>query len=283
MAREALVNDPRRRLAVAFGISLIALVVSAGTERGAAPGASLGQVYQGQGLVLQSPRHAPALCLGSIATSLPPQCTGIPIRNWSWDAVSGEHTAHGSTWASYHVVGTYDGTGLTLTRAPTPPSRSASPERDAIGTPCPAPIGGWQPPASPIPQEAAGRLQARISNERDFSGDWLDWMTAPSGERFFVFNAAFTGDLDRHRAELDALWNGPLCVTLFDRSESELQSIQHAIYDVEGLQILDSDIDTTRDQVICHVVTLTPQQRAALDVRFGVGAVRATAALTPVA
>jgi hypothetical protein len=60
------------------------------------------------------------LCAGAVASSLPPQCGGPVIAGWDWDAVDDEETENGVTWGEYDVVGTWDGTAFTLTRAPVP-------------------------------------------------------------------------------------------------------------------------------------------------------------------
>lgn len=58
------------------------------------------------------------LCLGAVAESFPPQCSGIPLAGWSWDGVDGAETASGVTWGAYAVQGTYDGTTFTITQPP---------------------------------------------------------------------------------------------------------------------------------------------------------------------
>lgn len=58
------------------------------------------------------------LCLGAIAESYPPQCSGIPLQGWSWDGVEGSETASGVTWGAYAVQGTYDGETFTITQPP---------------------------------------------------------------------------------------------------------------------------------------------------------------------
>lgn len=58
------------------------------------------------------------LCLGAIAESYPPQCSGIPIDGWSWDGVDGSESASGVTWGSYAVQGTYDGETFTVDEPP---------------------------------------------------------------------------------------------------------------------------------------------------------------------
>lgn len=58
------------------------------------------------------------LCLGAIAESYPPQCSGIPLVDWSWDGVDGSETAGDVQWGAYAVQGTYDGTSFTVTQPP---------------------------------------------------------------------------------------------------------------------------------------------------------------------
>lgn len=58
------------------------------------------------------------LCLGAIAESYPPQCSGIPLTGWTWDAVEGSETASGVTWGAYAVQGTFDGESFTITQPP---------------------------------------------------------------------------------------------------------------------------------------------------------------------
>src|SRR5215218_9391648 len=72
----------------------------------------------GQGLVLENGSHGPQLCLGAIATSLPPQCGGPDIANWDWAKVSGESSVAGTTEGSYIVIGHFDRVAnvFTLTR-----------------------------------------------------------------------------------------------------------------------------------------------------------------------
>jgi hypothetical protein len=64
------------------------------------------QLYEASATVLDDGRRGPMLCLGMILTSLPPQCGDVPIANWDWNAVEGEHSQAGTTWGDYHVVGT---------------------------------------------------------------------------------------------------------------------------------------------------------------------------------
>ena len=58
------------------------------------------------------------LCLGPIAESYPPQCSGIPVAGWSWDGVEGSDASGDVRWGAYAVQGVYDGTSFTVTQQP---------------------------------------------------------------------------------------------------------------------------------------------------------------------
>lgn len=60
----------------------------------------------------------PMLCLGPIAESYPPQCSGPTVIGWDWAAVDGEETASGVTWGAYAVWGDWDGETFSVTREP---------------------------------------------------------------------------------------------------------------------------------------------------------------------
>lgn len=90
-----------------------------GTPSGedAAPGG--GAVYRGALTVLQGvDRDAAELC-GVVAESYPPQCGGLPVTGWDWDAVAHEE-AEGVRWGSYIVTGSFDGRSLVLAEEPVP-------------------------------------------------------------------------------------------------------------------------------------------------------------------
>jgi hypothetical protein len=78
----------------------------------AAPGEVIGQ-----GTVLQTGDALPQLCLGAVAESYPPQCSGPEITGWDWDAIEGEESSGDVTWGAYAVTGGWDGTQFSLTSA----------------------------------------------------------------------------------------------------------------------------------------------------------------------
>lgn len=58
------------------------------------------------------------LCLGPVAESYPPQCSGITLEGWTWDGVEGAESSGDVTWGAYAVHGTYDGETFTVTQPP---------------------------------------------------------------------------------------------------------------------------------------------------------------------
>lgn len=83
------------------------------------PGPAAGEVIA-QATVLQVEPDAAMLCLGAVAESYPPQCSGPEITNWDWSAVEMSETSQSVTWGGYAVQGTWDGTAFTVTQPPIP-------------------------------------------------------------------------------------------------------------------------------------------------------------------
>jgi hypothetical protein len=81
-----------------------------------APSPPAGEVMA-QGTVMDA-GGAVELCLGPIAESYPPQCSGIPVEGWSWDGIEGWETSGDVTWGAYAVQGRYDGSSFAVTGDP---------------------------------------------------------------------------------------------------------------------------------------------------------------------
>src|SRR5690606_13734483 len=104
-----------RRLVVLSAVALVATGLAACASQRQTPGESPSLSvpvdpgpYRVSGTVLESPEHGPQLC-HAVMTSLPPQCGGIDLVGWDWGAVEGEESVSGTTWGSYQVTGTWDG------------------------------------------------------------------------------------------------------------------------------------------------------------------------------
>ena len=243
--------------------------------------------YEGHGLVLETRRGGPELCLGTVLESLPPQCDGIPIEGWDWTAVEKEEEAGGTTWGQFRVVGSYDGETFTVHEAG-PPGEPAAPS-DSIGTPCPEPEGGW---TATDPERASREdvveTQHAVSREPDFAGLWVDYYSRPRAGSTeedpgnIILNVAFTGDLDRHEVELRNMWGGPLCLTRHEHTLKELNEIQREFpADDFDLETLWSDIDVVEGEVLIGVVAIDPETSERIHDRYGQG-VKILPALEPV-
>jgi hypothetical protein len=233
------------------------------------------------------------LCLGMLLESLPPQCGDVPISNWSWEDVPGEEELSGTTWGRYHLMGTYD--GETFAVIETGPPQSQPPDHgDPIDTPCPEPKGGWAATDPGRTTEADRQAATEAAGaEPDFAGLWVDYVEEPDPEAMedpgtegMILNVAFTGDIERHTAEIGQVWGGPLCVVQHTRTEAELRRIQNDLEpsaDEIGIQVLWSSAAVVENVVEVGVVAIDPQKREKLDDRYGEGAVRVFPALHRIA
>jgi hypothetical protein len=211
--------------------------------------------YTVSATVLESPDHGPQLC-HAVATSYPPQCGGPDVVGWDWAAVDGEESANGTTWGEYRVVGTWDGERLTLTEPPGEPRYDEGewPEPN-FSTPCPTPDGGWRI-EDPSTATAGGR-QAAIdyaNRQPDLGTVWLDNQAQladvlPGVSEQAVLNVSFTGDVQRHEAELRARYGGPLCVVPAARSQAELHALQERVDEALRGELLSSGTDGIRGRV----------------------------------
>jgi len=245
-----------------------------------------GTRYEANATVLDD-GSGPALCLGGVAESLPPQCDGIPLNGWSWDAVEGEQTASGVTWGEFHVVGTYDGTSFTLERAG-PPEAVPPDNGDPFATPCPEPADGW---TSTGPATTDKDLNAAMRVAEDipaYAGLWID-SQGPVGFAEpgpVVLNVAFTGDPEQHEQALRDAWDGPLCLISFEHTYRELRRTQHDLSEGgaedAGLELLSSSVNVMMNQVEIGVVVTTAEAERALDETYGEETIRVLPALLPV-
>ncbi|GAA5032118.1 hypothetical protein ACFQRL_04820 [Microbacterium fluvii] len=117
---------PLRSASLSAGVVALALAL-AGCASGADSPASgtptdvalvppAGEVI-GQGTVMDRGGEV-EMCLGAVAESYPPQCSGIPLEGWSWEGVDGAESSGETTWGAYAVQGTYDLQTFTVTAAP---------------------------------------------------------------------------------------------------------------------------------------------------------------------
>ena len=228
------------------------------------------QRYSVDATVLSNASHGPELCAGAIAASLPPQCGGPPIVGFDWDDVDGEEATIGVTWAQVHLVGTFDGTALTLTESPSKyrAPRASMPD---FSSPCPNPVGGDAVEADRQKAIAYARAQP------DTAGVWTDGDT---------LNLTFTGDLARHEADVRQRWRGPLCVAHHDHPISELADIQRRLNGPDakaaGVYVLITSINEVRNRVDAEVLIADDSAQRWVDTKFGADLVRLSGSFKPV-
>jgi len=268
---------------------LCCLLLAAGVAAcSSAEPADPGPLFETVSEVLESPRHGPELCGGSLEESLPPQCSGVPVAGWDWEAVEGVESLNGTTWSGRHrLVGTYDGTTFTLTEpaGPPPPPPEQEPTRNACTSP-----SGDEPLAtfSRVDKTAMLAAMDRARSSPDFAALWTTGMDRSwePGVRFddVVLNVAFTGEMARHTRELREVWGGLLCVERLPHTDAELQRVQDELISVTeelGLELRSSGIETLDNVVTLTVVHATPEQRAALEERVGAGLVELETLIRP--
>ena len=159
-----------------MSVALSGCAGSAAPARGATtpPGefprpAAAGEVLA-QATVLQNDGEAPKLCLGGVAESYPPLCSGPPIVGWDWASVDHAESASGVTWGDYAVTGTWDAAAFTVTRPPIPLSLY-----DGA-----AQVAPWdEADAGPSDEGSLLRLQEDL-HAADYSpSTFSDWSEAP--------------------------------------------------------------------------------------------------------
>ena len=246
----------------------------------------------GQGLVLENGSHGPQLCLGAIATSLPPQCGGPDIANWNWATVSGETSVSGTTEGSYVLIGHFDRVAnvFTLTRPAVPsaqyqgPPVGLEPETVDLGTPCVAPAGGWGVVDPAKATEASlERTSARAARMAGYADLWLDQSRSTSpgtnDPTRLILNVAFTRDLKARERELRKTWGGALCVTKAPRTQDEIRRIQDQVTKAAGPAALSSA--SGRGVVELEVIYDDGTLQDDFDHDYGKGVVRVSSALSP--
>jgi hypothetical protein len=258
------------------------------------------ELLRGSGTVLDD-GSGPQLCLGGVAESYPPQCSGITLAGWDWDSVDGEESAAGTTWGEFHVVGTYDGVTFSVVEAGPYDLETAAfgGDRD-FTTPCPEPEGGWvaadpskaEDAAFTVGVEIAQALPGYVALWVDYAEDLLpeelDKRTMQGDPVLQIMNVVVTDDAAGAETAIREAWGGPLCVTEREgHTEQELAAIraeaERFIEGELGLEMLwSSEGGLGLAAEVGVVVDPDGAGQAALDERYGPGMVRLFPALRPV-
>jgi len=275
-------------LAVTAALILLALT-SCGTEREvageqptpAAPSSSAGSSGQapdavpppagevlGVGTVMDTGKPTgPELCLGAIAESYPPQCSGVPLAGWDWATVGKTFESSGDTrWGGYAVQGTYDGTTLTLTQEPVSSALydPAAPAQDPYLTSCPEPEGGWAVvDDATVGYEDQDAVFAAAVQLPGYAGSFVDQTTlagsAQSSEgdaSQTIVNVLVTEDVAGAERTLREVWGGALCVAQARHTEQELLAVQEGLRDLPGLLSSGTELDRVTANVLWDDGTL---------------------------
>jgi len=252
--------------------------------------------------VIEAPGHLPQLCTWAVISG--PQCAdeGIEVIGWDWTGLDGsETTEDGVTWGFYDLVGTYDGERFTITEPPTPyvapeSTPESTPEPPPATTPCPPPPDGWGVvDAATTTDEAESAAIAYAEAQPDYAAVWVDtsinpanamkeseinadnlWMLFDPTKQ--ILNVQFTGDLARHERALRAIWGGPLCVSMGERTAAEVETIRAALQDELGPRVTTGTLRAGR--ILLQVVVDDGLQQR-LDDRYGPGLVEVSALLVP--
>jgi hypothetical protein len=254
------------------------------TDRPSAAAPEDGRRYEGTGVVLQTWDHGPVLC-GWLRQYSPPRCDGAPIVGWDWAEVTGEASRGDVRWGRYRMVVTFDGERLRLTEPATFVSLDLAGgglEPDAEpGPPCPVPAGGWTvtDPTKVGPLDSLAMRRAAEA-EPDFAAWWFNGgpvdPTKPDPPASGVYVVAFTGDLDRHEADLRALWGGPLCVIERADTRADLLAAEEAANrDLRsgrfpGTEDGRAEVDELGGQILVAVLAAPDGFEADLEERHGV-------------
>jgi hypothetical protein len=118
----------------------------------------------GLGLVIDKD-EGPEFCLGPVAESYPPQCSGIPLAGWRWEDQHGEFDdAGGVRFGSFLLAGSFDGTTLTVEEA----------------------VSGARYDPMPVPEPTSGAAEAHSTAELEAIAEELrdlpGFLTAMPGD-----------------------------------------------------------------------------------------------------
>lgn len=244
----------------------------------------------------------PVLCLGSIAFSSPPQCSGPPMAGWDWADHPEADSAGGVRWGGYTMVGAWNGTTFTPSEArlTAPDDYPVEDVTTLFATRCPEPEGGWVPvdPATTT-DEAMSAAHRVAEGLPDYAISWgdqsinpvypetlqddppsLEVQQAMNDPRHTVLNIGVTDDVARAEAAVREVYGGALCVSEFANTDARLREVAKDLRGLPGG--LDSGYGSIANTVEIGVVFDDGSIQAWADEEFGPGVVTVTSALEPV-
>jgi hypothetical protein len=248
----------------------------------------------------------PMVCLGGIALSLPPQCTGPAVAGWDWVDRPEAEASGGVTWGQYTMVGAWDGTTFTPSqvRETTAEDHPQEDTQALFASRCAEPEGGWVPvdPAGTTGDalSAGHRVAEKLPDYAISWGDqsinphWqevqdlhdsggvpsLEVQQAMNDPAHTVLNVGVTDDLARAEAAVREVWGGPLCVSELANTRERLREVAERLADLPGG--LGRGYGSISNTVEISVVHDDGSIQAWADEEFGKGVVTVTSALVPV-
>lgn len=213
----------------------------------------------------------PQMCLGAVAKSLPPQCSGIPVEGFEFGDTGVEEAA-GVRWGLYSVTGTFDGETFSATEAVPAALYDPGPTEDLGDAETPGPA--CESPETTDPalasQEALDATLAAASALPGYATSWI------SGD---TFNVAVTEDADGAETKLRETWGGQLCVTEAEHTEAELNTISQELQ--AELPTLLTSGSSAVDSIDAWIVFDDGSIQEWADETYGDGLVTITSALEP--
>lgn len=245
----------------------------------------------GVGTVMDTGR--PELCLGAVAESFPPQCSGIALEGWDWSRVGPTFEESGDVrWGGYAVFGTFDGETFTVTQEPvTSALYDPAPVDDPLRTRCEEPAAGWEVvDQDRVSYEDQDAVMAAAMQLPGYAGSFLDnsgrlRLDQPAepespidSNAVGIVNVLVTEDAEGAERTLRGIWGGALCVSLADNTEQELVGVQDGLTNLPGLLSSGAEFGRLRADVVYDDGSL--QDWA--DATYGEGLVTINPALRPV-
>lgn len=210
-------------------------------------------VLTGQGLLLQKGDEPTVLCLGAVAESYPPQCSGPGVVGLDWADVPNTETASGVTWGEARVVGTYDGSTFTLTEPPSEMRIPVEPDGGTGADPfpqlCDDPFRGGDEQAVADPESAMAAQEALGQLLESYDGHVGSWVSTDLSDveleaetpHVPTYNVLVTGDAEQAHADFREVWPGGLCVEQRDvPTESQVRQAQQAVTEAGITGVLSS-------------------------------------------
>ncbi len=247
----------------------------------------------------------PMLCLGGVAMSLPPQCSGPAVVGWDWAEHPEAESASGVTWGEFTMVGTWDGTTFTPSEVRETTAEDW-PEEDVtalFASRCEEPEGGWIPLDRATTTDAALSAAHRVAEklpgyaiswgDQSINPHWqemqdlhdsggtpsLEAQQAMNDPTYTILNIGVTDDVAGAEAAVREVWGGPLCVSQFVNTHAHLRDVARELRDLPGG--LSSGYGNIGNKVEISVTYDDGSIQAWVDEEYGADVVEVTSALQP--